>query len=98
MSAYLFEIELPSVTDELTQVIPEHRKYISKLFAEGRILSYSVSLNRDHIWCVINAEDEKDAMETVASFPLRKFFVDVLCYPLLFHNTLPVPTSGISLN
>jgi hypothetical protein len=98
MSAYLFEIELPPATDEIINTIPEHRKHISTLFSEGRILSYSVAVNRDHIWCVINSEDEKEAMELVAGFPLRKFFVDVHCYPLLYHNTLPSAIPGISLN
>lgn len=98
MSAYLFQIELPPLTEDITSTIPEHRKYINKLFAEGRILSYSLSINRDHIWCVINAEDEKEAMELVAEFPLRKHFLDVLCHHLLFHNSLPVAMPGISLN
>ncbi len=98
MSAYLFQIELPPVTEDIINTIPDHRKVINKLLAQGRIFSYSVSVNRDHIWCVINAEDEKEAMEIIASFPLRKFFIDVLCYPLLFHNTLPAAIPGISLN
>jgi hypothetical protein len=98
MSAYLFQIELPAITDEIVKVIPDHRKYINKLFAEGRILSYSVSMNRDNIWCVINAEDEKEAMEILAAFPLQKYFVDVSCHSLLFHNSLPIAIPGISLN
>lgn len=98
MSAFLFQIELPEITDQIALLIPEHRQIINKLFSEGRILSYSVSSGRDHIWCVVNAEEEKEAMEIVASFPLRRFFVDVLCHPLLFHNTLPATMPGISLN
>ena len=98
MSAFLFQIELPSLTEDITNTIPDHRKHINKLFAEGRILSYSLSLNRDHIWAVVNAEDEKEAMEIVAEFPLRRFFSDVHCNPLLFHNSLPVAMPGISLN
>jgi hypothetical protein len=98
MAAYLFQIELPQTTPEVMEVIPEHRKAVNKLFAEGRILSYSLSINRDHIWVVINAEDEKEAMEIVAAFPLRKFFIDVVCHNLLFHNSLPTAIPGISLN
>ena len=98
MSAYLFQIELPPLTEEVINLIPVHRKYINKLFGEGRILSYSVSINRDHIWCVINAEDEKEAMEILSEFPLRRYFTDVLCHTLLFHNSLPVAMPGISLN
>jgi hypothetical protein len=37
-------------------------------------------------------------MEIVAKFPLYKFFTDVACHPLLFHNTLPASLPDISLN
>ena len=98
MAAYLFQFELPEFTQEITAVIPKHREHINKLFAEGRILSYSVSIHRNLIWCVINAEDEQEAMEMVLAFPLYPQFTDVVCHPLLFHNTIPTAIPGISLN
>ena len=98
MAAYLFELELPELTDEIIGVIPRHREYINKLFTEGRILSYSVSMQRSMIWCVVNAEDEKEAMELIVAFPLFKYFTDVASHPLLFHNTLPATLPAISLN
>ena len=98
MGAFLFQIELPVFTEEIVNTIPEHRAHINKLFAEGRILSYSVSQARNMIWCVVNAEDEPEAMEIVVHFPLFKFITDTVCHPLLFHNTLPATMPGISLN
>lgn len=98
MSAYLFEIELQAITEELSNMIPEHREHIAQLFSQGRLFSYSVSQNRKMVWCVVNAEDEQEAMEMVARFPLYKFFTDVSCHPLLFHNTLPASLPDISLN
>ena len=83
---------------EMMAVIPSHRQHIAKLFSEGRILSYSVSLNRDQIWCVINAEEEQEAMELIIAFPLYTYFTDVTCTALLFHNTLPASLPGIFLN
>lgn len=98
MAAYLFQLELSEITDEIAAVIPMHRLRINKLFSEGRILSYSVSLQRNMVWCVINAEDEQEAMEMVLNFPLYPHFIDVSCNPLLFHNTLPATMPDISLN
>ena len=98
MAAFLFQLELTEFTDDVAAVVPLHREQINKLFAEGRILSYSVSVHRNMIWCVINAEDEQEAMEMVLTFPLYPHFVDVSCHPLLFHNTLPATLPGISLN
>ena len=98
MAAYLFQFELPEFSDDIAVTVPMHREVINKLFSEGRIVSYSVSIHRNLIWCVINAEDEQEAMELVLAFPLYKFFVDVSCHPLLFHNTLPATLPGIWLN
>jgi hypothetical protein len=98
MAAYLFQIELPPFNEEIASIIGPHRVHIGKLFSEGRILSYSVSTRRDFVWCVINAEEEKEAMEIVSGFPLSKFFVDISCHSLLFHNTLPATLPDISLN
>jgi uncharacterized protein YciI len=98
MPAYLFHLELADLTEETVATIPAHREHINKLFAAGRILSYSVSVHRNMIWCVINAEDEQEAMEMVLGFPLYKYFTEVSCHPLLFHNTLPSTLPAISLN
>ena len=98
MPAYLFQIELPELTEEIVNAIPQHREHINRLFSEGQLFSYSVSETKDHIWCVVNAEDEPEAMQIVSGFPLQKYFRDVQCFPLLFHNHLPVSLAAISLN
>jgi len=98
MAAFMFHLELAAFTDEVAAIIPQHREQINRLVSEGRILSYSVSTHRNMIWCVINAEDEQEAMEMVLALPLYKFFTEVSCHPLLFHNVLPASIPGISLN
>ena len=98
MAAYLFQLELPELVEEIVATIPLHREYVNKLFADGRLLSYSVSMQRTTIWCVLNAESEQEAMEMVIAFPLAKYFTDVSCHALLFHNMQPESMPGISLN
>lgn len=98
MATFLFQIELPPLTEEIISEIPFHREYIDKLFAEGKLLNYSVSIGREHLWCVVNADNQNEALEIVSTFPLRKYFVDITCNPLLFHNTIPAPLEAISLN
>lgn len=94
----MFQIELPPFTEEMARIIPAHRAYVNKLFAEGRLLSYSVAQHRTLVWCVINATDEQEAMSIVLQLPLYQYFTDVICHPLLFNNTLPVSLPDISLN
>ncbi len=98
MPAYLFQIELPPFSEALMAAIPSHRAHVDQLFSEGKILSYSVSQKRDTIWCVVSAEEEQEAMEMILAFPLFKFFLDVTCNPLLFHNVMPSALPGIVLN
>jgi hypothetical protein len=99
MVAYMFQFELPAAfTEEIAAVIPHQREHVNHLFVEGRLLSYSVSKLRTALWCVIAAKDEQEAMEIVAGFPLHPFFTDIMCHPLLFHNTVPASLPDISLN
>lgn len=98
MSAYLFQIELQEVSEEIISILPEQQKLILKLLSEEVLVSYSVSVKQEFIWGVLQAENETEAMETIASFPLRKFFKDASCHELLYHHTRPVPVSEISLN
>lgn len=98
MAAFLFQIELPDLTEDIIKVIPTHRNYINKLLTEGKILSYSVSQSRNMIWCVVSAKEEGEAMQMVLEFPLYKHFTETICYPLLFYNSLPALMPGISLN
>jgi muconolactone delta-isomerase len=98
MTQYLFVIELPPFTEEMTDTIPAHRDYVDKLFTEGAMHSYSVSVQRNMLWCVVAAEDEQRAMELIAAMPMHPFFTDVSCHPLLIHNSSPATLPDISLN
>ena len=98
MSVYIFQMELPELTDEIAERIPEHRAHINKLFVEGKMLSYSVSQSRTFVWCIVTAADEQEALEIVVKFPLHPYFTDIMCHPLLFHNTQPAALPDISLN
>ena len=82
----------------MTALIPRHREHVNKLFLKGTIISYSVSQLRTSLWCVVVANDEQEAMEIVAGFPLHPYFSDVMCHPLMFHNTMPNVLPEISLN
>ncbi len=98
MTAYMFQFELPPMTDEMAERIPMQRARVAELFSDGKLLTYSLSQSRQNLWCVVTAESEQDAMELVASFPLHPYFIDVMCQPLMFHNTIASSLPDISLN
>lgn len=86
------------MSDEMAAKIPMQRARIAELFSEGSLVTYSLSQSRLALWCVVMAENEQDALEIVASFPLHPYFTDVMCQPLLFHNTIASTLPDISLN
>jgi hypothetical protein len=98
MTAYMFQLELPAFTDEMEAVIPQQRLRVAELFAEGRLITYSLAQSRKMLWCVALAMDEQDALELIASFPLHPYFSEVMCQPLMFHNTIASSLPDISLN
>jgi hypothetical protein len=98
MTAYMFQFELPVMTDEMAARVPEQRTRVAELFSEGRLVSYSLAQSRRLLWCVVMAETEQDALEMVASFPLHPYFTDVMYQPLMFHNTIASSLPDISLN
>jgi len=98
MPSYLFQLELPLMTDEMMNVIPRQREYINNLFSEGKMFSYSVSNHSNMIWCVVDCDNESAAMEMIYRLPLYPYFTDIACHPLLFHNTQAAPLPGLSLN
>lgn len=99
MTSYMFQFELPSeYSPEMAAIIPRHREHINRLFLKGSIISYSISQLKTSLWCIVVADSEQEAMEIVACFPLHPYFLDVLCNPLMLHNTVPNVLPEISLN
>lgn len=98
MTAYMFQLELPTLTDEMEAIIPQQRLRVAELFSEGRLVTYSLAQSRKLLWCVVLAEDEQEALEMIASLPLHPYFSDVMCQPLMFHNTVSSSLPDISLN
>lgn len=98
MNAYMFQLELSPFSDDMAAIIPMQRERVVELFEDGKLLTYSVSQQRNFIWCVVQADSEQEAMEIVASFPLHPYFTDIACHSLLFHNMLPATLPGLSLN
>ncbi|MFM2225148.1 MAG: hypothetical protein RJA07_1350 [Bacteroidota bacterium] len=96
---YLITFILPDVMDEsFIQTIPMHRAKVNSLIEAGVIKSYSVSINRDKLWMVLEATDENHVERIIQSLPLHEylndFTIDVLMFSLTANTELPF----ISLN
>lgn len=98
MSQYMVEFALPhEMSAEFMMKIPAQRQKVNDLMEDGRILSYSLSMDRQKLWCVVKAQTEYDVMETIADFPLIDYMTPTIS-ELMFNNVVALRMPLFSLN
>ena len=92
------DIRLPdTVTDEFAALIPFQRARVNILMFEGKIISYSLAMDRSRLWVIVNAASIDDARSIIASFPIFHF-VQVQVQELMFHNSVHLLHPQFSVN
>ena len=84
------------IDSEFESKIPEQRAAINKLFAKGKLLTYSLSKERTKLWGVFLVASESELIAIIEKLPLTPF-MDYDYSELLFHNGLSLIPS-MSLN
>jgi muconolactone delta-isomerase len=98
MTQFMVDIKLPSNPDaDFFSLIPSQRDHIDKLLERGVVLGYSLAIDRSRLWMTLNAQDQREAVEILTSFPMFSYFEPTI-YPLAFHNTSLVSILKVSLN
>lgn len=77
-------------------LIPRQRYIVNTMLAEGRLKSYSLSMDRSRLWVVLVADSEFDALETISQLPLSSYMTPNLS-ELMFYNS-PEAVMHFSLN
>ena len=60
--------------DEFMSLVPKHREYINELIDNGTMDYYSVSMETQRCWIMINAATKKEVSEYLAKSPLFKYW------------------------
>lgn len=60
--------------DEFMTLVPSHRTYINYLINKGIIDSYTVSMETQRSWIVINATSKKEVENYLDKSPLRRYW------------------------
>lgn len=90
--------ELPSrFTDIFIEKLPAQRDVIQDLLADQKIQSYSLSVARDKLWCLVNAKNELEVVKMLGTFPLIAFMTYEIS-ELMFHNVATIQVPAFSLN
>ena len=60
--------------EEFMTLDPPHRNYIKYLLNKGVIETYTVSMETQQSWIVVNANTKKDVEEVLKASPLNKYW------------------------
>ena len=95
---YMVDFTLPEhLSNDFIGTILQQRNAVSKLFSEGRLLNYALSLENSKLWAVFCAESEADLMEMVSDLPLSRY-MKVRISELTFYNTAQSLPPAFSVN
>ena len=95
---FMVDFTLPDVlSDEFMELIPYQRAAVNKLFVEGKLVNYALSLENSKLWAVFNANSELEVMDMITDWPLTEF-MKVNISILTFYNTLEPQAFHFSMN
>lgn len=98
MSQFFVDFRIPQpLTQEFVSLIPAHRARVNELMSQGKILSYSLAMDRSRVWAVVQAASVEDAESIADSLPLSPYMHwDV--HELMFHNSVQLALPAMSMN
>ena len=94
----MVDFTLPQIlSEDFLKLIPQQRSKVNKLFREGKLVNYALSLDHSKMWAVLNANDVKDVEELLFQLPLTRFMkFDVRM--LTFFNSVGAEAPVFSMN
>ena len=95
---YMVDFTLPNpMSEEFMQLVPFQRLAVNKLFEEGKLVSYALSLENSRLWGIFSANSELEVMDLISDLPLTPFMkVDISL--LTFYNDTKTQVPKFSLN
>lgn len=95
---YMVDFKLPSIlSEEFMDLVPFQRMAVNKLFEEGKIVSYALSLENSRLWGIFVANSELQVMDILSDLPLTPF-MKVEISLLTFYNDTKTQVPKFSLN
>lgn len=63
-----------TIDDSFMSLVPSHRTYINYLINKGIIDTYTVSMESQRCWLIINAFSKAEVEEFISKSPLRSYW------------------------
>lgn len=95
---YMVDFTLPQIlSEDFLKLIPQQRSKVNKLFREGKLINYALSLDHSKMWAVINANTELEVEDLLFELPLTRF-MNFNIRMLTFYNSVGAESPAFSLN
>jgi len=95
---FLVDFALPdSLDEEFMDLIPYQRAMVNRLFKDGILMNYALSLESSRMWAVVNAQSEMEVQAIISDLPLTEF-MSVEINMLTFYNSMQPVTPDFSMN
>lgn len=73
---FMVEFDLPSeLTPDFVALIPRQRELVQVWLADGRLKSYTLSLDRSLLWAVFSASDARQVHQWLREMPLHEYMM-----------------------
>jgi hypothetical protein len=97
-NVFLAHITLPEIfTPKFYSLIPSQRALVNQLLEKRIILSYSLDMERKHLWVFLEAENDQGVMDILSTFPIiGEVKVDI--HELAFFDNAPVHLPELIMN
>ena len=84
-------------TEEFLRLIPKQRAQVVRLLTQGKLASFSLSIERSNAWMVVNAKSEEAVKDLLKTFPMYDY-IDYEIRDLAMHDVQHLGMPQLVLN
>lgn len=97
-SHFMVDFTLPEeLTDEFFDLLPYQDYVVNKYLANGKLVSYALSLENAKLWAIFSASSELEVRTMLLEFPLTRF-MQLEINLLTCYNAMHTGHAQFSLN
>jgi hypothetical protein len=95
---FMVDFTLPKVlSEDFLRQIPHQRARVNKLFRDGKLVNYALSLDNSKIWAIVCANSELDVLQLISQLPLSRY-MQYRINLLTFYNAVNADAPVFSVN
>ena len=98
LDVFQVHIKLPEIfSTRFAALIPQQYQKVNELLEKHVILNYALDMGRINLWVTIQAKDQTEVMDILATFPIIKY-VRVEIFELAFFDSAPIGLPELIMN